>query len=162
MQPQQSTVTGTGMTLYHGTTIQAARAILSEGIWPNGNGNGSSFKLVRLDDYSPVETSNGFVFLSQNPDGAKRFASFRAKFDRAKDGDRVLYGAGNVPMVKLTNWHQPTARPAIVRVNIPETVTGRLVRDWGVDFSGWKYPGIVLPEWINGVLTLGGKEITLL
>jgi hypothetical protein len=123
---------------FHGTSSEAAKAILKEGLIP-GKGHGSDAWL--LDD----STKNGYmvsqyvlgengrsasVFMEKDPDEARKFAKLAAE---------------------VTHSY-----PVLLKIAIPKDVQQKLVKDEQFDGAGaYRFEGTIKPEWISVPKTFG-------
>ena len=125
------------MIFYHGTAESQVESIEARGLVPGGGKGGDAFltqdpegRVIeeRLNaregrEFSPLLALGRGVFLTRNRDWAGFFADLSA---------RVNF-----------------SRPAVLKVDLPQTVVERLKQD-EYDDQGFRYEGTISPEWIVG------------
>jgi hypothetical protein len=69
---------------------------------------------------APCNDVTGAIYLSASLDTAKQFADFRARYERASYNHIVRWGHG-VERIKLAHTVNPTAKPVVISVNVPDS-----------------------------------------
>lgn len=138
------------MIFYHGTTLDAARAIQREGLIPHRE---TSFRLVdnrgiKLHDL-PNE-QKPYIYLTTDLDLARMYALFRTKYERAPYGTPIDGGKDDKPR-KLSYRVEPNAKPAIVQLDVPQTITRKLVPDPLEDRSGYFCECVIPSSYVQEV-----------
>ena len=125
------------MIFYHGTAESQVEYIEARGLVPGGGKGGDAYlaqdpvgQIVEESlnaregrEFSPLLALGRGVFLTRNKEWAGFFANLSA---------RVNF-----------------SRPAVLKVDLPQTVVERLKQD-EYDDQGFRYEGVIAPEWIKG------------
>lgn len=107
------------MIFYHGTCKQFAEQIKREGLIPSAH----PFKTMRLDEIGENRgqlTEERAVYLTPSFNAAKIFATFRARYERAKPHTKIIF-ATSAPFTKLESTVIPDASPCIICISLPES-----------------------------------------
>lgn len=148
------------VTLWHGTDVDSARAILSEGLkadvckYDMSDASGER-------DYNPsLDDEPGFVYVTTHRRLALGFAQVRTKFYRTPVGRAFSmpgYFARHMPdQRKHSGPHKPDARAALVKIELPA--------DWPHDcdpqcFLGYRVPGQIPAQYVKGAFTLNNRAL---
>ena len=114
------------MILYHGTCDTFVPDIKREGLVPQKHKLQETIPGMNALFYN-VENDHKAVYLSGSLETARLFAQFRADYERAKYHAVVMFG--QAPKLKLSHEIRPTAKPAIITINVPDSWKPYLKRD---------------------------------
>lgn len=117
------------MTFYHGTTLEAAQQIQKQGLIPRI----SRYELQDPDTGELIENraaeTRPYVYLTRDTYVAKQYATFRAAYERAKKGEILDLAPVSFPVKKIADHVNANAKPAIVKIEVPETIAVNFTQD---------------------------------
>jgi hypothetical protein len=116
------------MIYYHGTTLEIAKKIKAEGLIPHRQ---TAFNFWREGYEISIREDEGnepLIYISTNLKLAGIFADFRTRYEKAKKGEYVSWGPYN-RMQKLSSHYVLNASPAIVKMDVPLTITRKFQDD---------------------------------
>ena len=124
------------MILYHGTTVDIAEKIRLEGLKPHRE---TAFKFQREDRFSRIDDHPmehlPYVYVTPDRKLAEYFASFRARYERARYGEKIQWST-EVSMRKYDERRNALATPAIIRFILPDDWNEKLEPDPQGDSKG--------------------------
>ena len=142
------------MVVYHGTTLENAEMIKREGLRPKPE---SVFRTTRSDyDYGTLGGQYpNKVYITPDPKIAEMFALFRARYEKAKTGEEIKWG--DIYLKKLSPEIHPTAKPAIVKITLPDSWKSTLEIDYQTEmYGGLTHDGPIPPEYVSDVIPVKG------
>jgi hypothetical protein len=134
---------------YHGTTLESARSIQREGLKPHRE-NAYRIETNGIKLRNVPSEKLPYIYLTTDQRMAELYADFRTQYAHAPRG-AAIDGGGIYKPVKLTTKRWPNAKPAIVELDIPQTIVNSFRPDPQEDRGGYTCLCIIPPQYIRSI-----------